>query len=481
MKTKQIRYFFFFGLLFIHYFLFSQREWIRVEVNDSVLYQQYFYDKDLLTPEFFRNNREELRKKMPEKSVAVIFSAPEKVKSKDVYYEYHQSPDFYYLTGLRESDAMLLIFKSPIEIKGKWVNELIFVRDKDPRHEMWTGKRIGPAGVERFLGISMALSNKEFPDFEEIRFDQFKRIYYIDPGQAIENDPFVKGDLYDLKNHFLIKTEHCHANLDNSKLSTWLAEMREVKKKEELLLLQKAIDITCDAHIELMKKIQPGMKEYQSEAVVEYVFKYSGAEEPGFPSIIGSGENSCILHYNTNRKTIFENELLVVDIGAEYRGYTADVTRTLPVSGKFSEAQLAIYNLVLKAQQAAIEKCIAGNRFWDPHNEAMRVITQGLLELGIINKSEQAQWYFPHGTSHYLGLDVHDAGNYGPLKPGNVITVEPGIYIPAGSPCDKKWWNIGVRIEDDILITEGDPVILSEKAPRDPLVIEQIIRENRNR
>jgi Xaa-Pro aminopeptidase len=169
------------------------------------------------------------------------------------------------------------------------------------------------------------------------------------------------------------------------------------------------------------------------------------------------------------------NDLLIVDIGAEYHGYSADVTRTLPVNGKFSPEQKIIYDLVLKAQEAGIEACRKGNKFWDPHYAALKVIAEGLKELGIINDPDQANWYFPHGTSHYLGLDVHDAGTYGPLKPGNVITVEPGIYIPEGSPCDRKWWNIGVRIEDDILITEDDPVILSNKAPRTTEEIEKLM------
>lgn len=219
------------------------------------------------------------------------------------------------------------------------------------------------------------------------------------------------------------------------------------------------------------------MKEYQSQAIVEYVFKTNGAEYPGFPTIMGAGENTCVLHYTSNRKPLEKNDLLVSDIGAEYHGYTADVTRTLPVNGMFSEEQKIIYNIVLDAQKAGIAQCKKGNKFWDPHDAATKIIAAKLVELGIIDKTYQVKEYFMHGTSHYLGLDVHDAGLFGSLQPGNIITVEPGIYIPAGSSCDKKWWNIGVRIEDDILITEGEPINLSEKAPREIAEIEQLMLE----
>ena len=210
-----------------------------------------------------------------------------------------------------------------------------------------------------------------------------------------------------------------------------------------LKLLQKAIDITCDAHLDLMKSLDSTMTEYQAQALVEFGFKFNGSEYVGYPSIVGAGENSCILHYITNRKKFQNPEMLVVDAGAEYHGYTADVTRTLPVNGKFSKEQAEIYNIVLKAQEEGIKACKKGNNFRDPHNAAVDVIKKKLLDLGIITDPNDFIKYFFHGTSHYLGLDVHDAGTYSKLKVNSVITVEPGIYIPVGSPCDKKWWNIG--------------------------------------
>jgi len=227
-----------------------------------------------------------------------------------------------------------------------------------------------------------------------------------------------------------------------------------------------------------MKNIQPDMAEYETEAIIEYVFKKNGAEYPGFPSIQGSGENSCILHYTSNRRPLKNGGLLVSDVGAEYHAYTADVTRTIPPSGKFSKEERLIYKLVLDAQDAGIEVSRAGNTFWEPHRAALKVITDGLMKLKIIEDASEVGNYFMHGTSHYLGLDVHDAGLYMPLAPNQVITVEPGIYIAEGSNCDPKWWNIGVRIEDDILITTGEPENLSARAPRSIDEIEKLMQSS---
>jgi Xaa-Pro aminopeptidase len=224
-----------------------------------------------------------------------------------------------------------------------------------------------------------------------------------------------------------------------------------------------------------MQNIKPDMAEYETEAIIEYVFKSNGAEYPGFPSIQGSGENSCILHYTSNRRPLKNGGLLVSDVGAEYRGYTADVTRTIPPSGKFSKEERIIYELVYEAQSRAIDSAKVGVSFWFPHMVAQKIIAQGLMDLGIISSKSDVRKYFMHGTSHYLGLDVHDPGLYKQLKENQLITVEPGIYIAEGSDCDPKWWNIGVRIEDDILIKNEGPVILSDKSPRSIEDIEKMM------
>ncbi|MFN6036884.1 MAG: M24B family metallopeptidase, partial [Bacteroidota bacterium] len=253
------------------------------------------------------------------------------------------------------------------------------------------------------------------------------------------------------------------------------AQLREIKTPEEMKLLRKAIDISVKGHLMLMENLKTGMKEYQAQALVEFGFRFNGAEFEGYPSILGGGENSCILHYISNRKKLQGKDLIVCDAGAEYHGYTADVTRTLPTDGNYSSEEKTIYNIVLQAQDAGIKACKKNNVFRAPHQAAVDVIKKKLFEAGVIKKEEDYIKYFFHGTSHYLGLDVHDAGTNGRLKPGSVITVEPGIYIPEGSPCDKKWWNIGVRIEDDILITEGEPENLSGALPRKIEEIEKIM------
>lgn len=412
---------------------------------------------------------------MPENSVAVFFSNPIRNRSNDVNYEFHQDPNFYYFTGLREPHAILLIYKDVQEFSdGTKSDEIVFLQEKDYADELWDGKRYGTLGAEKILEIDKAFANKDFTYFDA-GFSDFDQVLITSIPEDI-NSSQKENSLHNLIKHFKLKTQKVD-NINNVLLKKYTAELRQIKSDAELHLMKKAINITCEAQIELMKNLTPNMPEYESEALIEYVFKKNGAEHPGFPSIVGSGENSCVVHYNTNRKTAFENELMVVDVGAEYHGYTADVSRTLPVNGKFSEEQKVIYNIVLKAQEEGIKKCVAGNKFWEPHDVATDIIATALLELGIIDKKYKVREYFMHGTSHYLGLDVHDVGLFEPLEPGNVITVEPGIYIPKGSDCDPKWWNIGVRIEDDILITNDEPENLSERAPRTIEAIEALMKK----
>lgn len=456
--------------------LFAQEKVVDLSIqpNNKDIFE---YDTDLLPASFFQNNRNELRKLMPPNSVAVLFANPIQNRSNDVDFQYHQDPNFYYLTGLREPNAMVIIFKDIQEYgSGLKTDEILFLQSRSKSDETWTGKRLGAERATEYLGIKTAMNSIDFTKFN-LEFPTFDKILV---GELLENstNKFEKEGLYNLIQLFQQKTEKCNPNLDKNLLNNqFLPKLRQTKQFEELVLLKKAIDITCDAQIELMKSLTPQFKEYQSQALVEYVFKTNGAEYPGFPTIMGSGENSCVLHYNSNRKPLEKNDLLVSDIGAEYHGYTADVTRTLPVNGKFSEEQKIIYNIVLEAQKAGIQQCKKGNKFWDPHDAATNVIANQLIKLGIIDKAYKVKEYFMHGSSHYLGLDVHDAGLFGSLEVGNVITVEPGIYIPEGSNCDPKWWNIGVRIEDDILITETEPVILSAKAPREIVDIEQLMKE----
>jgi Xaa-Pro aminopeptidase len=422
------------------------------------------YDNDLLTKEFHTGRREALRKLMDDSTVAVFFSSPIKNRSNDVDYEFHQDPNFYYLTGLHETDAMILVFKNEVQIDGISTNEILFLKERAPNSERWTGKLLGTEGAKNILGIESAYPNTSFSE-KNIDFSKFKNIYFIDQKKEI------KSKLYD---QF---SKNQGPNIDALAIKEMMGKLREIKLAEELVLMRKAITITCDAISEAMKALEPTMNEFNMEAIVEYVFKAKGAEHEGYPSIVGGGDNSCILHYETNRKKLTSKDMVVCDVGAEYHGYTADVTRSIPVSGKFSPEQKAIYNIVLEAQMAGIDTCKPGADFRAPHKAATAIIQKRLLELGVIKAPNEVGKYFFHGTSHYLGLDVHDMGSYGRLKPNSVITVEPGIYIPLGADCDQKWWGIGIRIEDDILITEGKPEVLSDCVPKTIEEIEALMKK----
>jgi Xaa-Pro aminopeptidase len=249
--------------------------------------------------------------------------------------------------------------------------------------------------------------------------------------------------------------------------SQLVASLREIKTPEEMDLMRKSIEISSLAHAEAMKAIEPGMSELELHGLQEYVHKKLGAEYVGYPSIVGSGENGCVLHYEENTRTHIGTDMVLMDVGAEYHGYSADVTRTVPSSGKFTPDQKAIYNLVYDAQEAIFKLCKEGTPFDALNEKATEVLANGLLKLGIIKDKKDIGKYYPHGCSHFLGLDVHDAGNYDQdLKENMVITVEPGIYIPSDSPCDKKWWGIAVRIEDDVRVGKEAPELLSYLAPR---------------
>ena len=452
------------SLILSQSFLFSQG-------NNTITDPSSPYD---LPKSFFENNRNVLRSKLKDRSVALFFSASEKIRSNDVLYDFHQDPNFYYLTGFNEPNALLIIFKEPLEIEGDTFYELMFVPGRSLEYERWNGIRLGTVGVREKLGFEKVLTNTAFPDFF-IDFSYFDQILFSTPDGAVSDDSEDRGDIYSLIKHFNFKTDTLELRKDDKVLNSMLALMREIKDPREIQLIQRAIDITCESQKELMKKLDENFTEFIAESEIEYVFRKSGASGPGFPSIVGGAQNTCILHYVSNQDDLKAGDLLVVDVGAEYQNYTADITRTMPVSGKFTEHQAQVYSIVLAAQKAGIEKCRKGNKFWDPHDAATETIQKGLKDLGIIKKAYESRKYFMHGTSHYLGLDVHDAGSYQPLRKGNVITVEPGIYIPAGSDCDEKWWNIGIRIEDDILITDGNPEILSDCVPREIQEIEKLM------
>ena len=435
------------------------------------------YDNDLLPPSFHMERRKAVRTFMPDKTMAIYCSGKSMLRANDVDYEFHQDPNFYYLTGLNESNSILILFKNPILFENDTINELLLIKERNANAEVWVGKKLGVKGSEIILEIQKTFDIDKF-NLENLDLSEIDSIFIHDNFE-VGNDlfPVNNKQLQLQKSDTKIKNSKKEIKANFSEIHKWMAKLREIKTKEEMYLLRKAISITCDAQSELMKVLKPEMKEYQAEAVVEAIFKLNGAEYPGYPSIVGAAENSCILHYTTNRKTMKGNHLLLSDVGAEYHGYTADVTRTIPVDGKYSEEEKIIYNIVLEAQNKAIEACKVGNPFYITNTIATTVVSQRLQELGIIKSPLGMRRYFMHGTSHYLGLDVHDPGTRGVFQPNTVITVEPGIYIKEGSPCDPKWWNIGVRIEDDILITNDEPENLSGCVPRTVDEIEALMKK----
>ena len=436
-----------------------------------------FLQQEIVKPSigFHSANRDSLRKILPKNSVAVFFSAPIRNKSNDIDYEYHQNPDFYYLSGFNEPNAALLVFKNTAILGDDSIKEVLFVQKKDPDFELWNGERLGVEEAKQKLGIEKVLPvDSLLPVMKSLPW--FERVFYSEPTGMTKADSAKTDKLFGIY-HIVSSNLQVRERNSEAYLELMMAKLRQIKTAEEIEILRKAINITSMAQIELMKSLKPEMYEYETEAIVEYIFHRAGAQFPGFPSIHGGGANSCVLHYVKNRSKLEKGDLLVSDIGAELHGYSADVTRTLPVSGKFSNEQRLIYELVLKAQKAGIEAAQPGNSFYAPHTAAKKIIAEGLKELGIIKDLEQVSRYFMHGTSHYLGLDVHDVGLYQELEEGNVITVEPGIYIKEGSNCDPKWWNIGVRIEDDILIRAEGPENLSEMTPREVDEIEKLMKE----
>jgi Xaa-Pro aminopeptidase len=416
-----------------------------------------------------------LRRQLPDSSIAIFYSAPERVRSNDVNYEYKQDPDFYYLTGLNVKDAVLLVLKNKVTIQDVTFDEALFIPVRDKDREIWTGRMAGLEDAVKISGIENCFLTDNLPSLQ-LNDSMFSKVCFDRIPKGMIDDRNDTLDLFNLID-ILKKKFNFDVNRNNYDVISILSIMREVKLKEELTLMRKAIDITCEGDKEMMRKTKPGMTEYEVQAIGEFVFKSGGSEYPGYPSICGSGENGTILHYETNRRITKNGDLILLDMGAEYHGYSADVTRTFPVNGKFTPEQLQIYNLVLAAHDSAMSLCKPGSTFQTPHKAAVAIISAGLLKLGIIEKESEYRKYFAHGTSHYLGLDVHDAGTHTMLKEGNVITIEPGIYIPPDSKCDPKWWNIGIRIEDDVLITSTGYENLSIAAPLKANEIETLMRK----
>ncbi|MBT3685215.1 MAG: M24 family metallopeptidase [Cryomorphaceae bacterium] len=440
--------------------------------------QQYVDD---LGPEFHEKKRQEFRNQMPSNSIAFFFTSPIMKRSNDTDFMYHQDPNFYYLTGWKEPHGVLVIFKDNQQDDNGFFNEILFVREWNEYREMWDGRRLGLRGAKK-MGFDRVKLRSDFMK-NSFKIDNFSNVLSMDIRDDVRDFKDDKFDLYNMQNKFLeiINDNESPDNLgdlkkqfNNISVNNIMSNLRQTKDSLEIKLLTKAIKISSLAQIEVMKAIHGDMTEREVQGIHEFIYRKYGAAHEGYNSIVGAGANSCILHYITNESIDIDNQLILMDLGAEYRGYTADVTRTIPANGKFSPEQKEIYDLVYESQEAAIKKAVIGNTFNDIYLESIEIISNGLIKLGIIDDAKDARKYYPHGVSHHIGLDVHDPGSR-TLQKNMVITVEPGIYIPENSDCDPKWWNIGVRIEDDILITGTGPINLSEDAPRLSNEIEKLM------
>ncbi len=458
-----------------------------------VLAQNPDLPEDFLSKDWHKERRQKLREKLPANSVAVFFANAVRNRSNDVDFVYHQDPDFYYLSGYKEPDAVLFVFKDKQTANnGTQYDEIIFVQPRDAFREMWNGRRLGDAGVKDRHGLEQSFNNTEFKKYN-VNFSRFAEILFFDFKNDVRDIPTDSSDLFNLIEMFKMKVNYPSKtstfnvnpepqknNLNMNGLASIMGDLRGVKTPEEMELIRKAVSISCMGQREVMKAMKPGMSEREIQGIHEYVFKKYEAEDIGYPSIVGAGHNGCILHYIENYKpNITNKELILMDLGAEYRGYTADITRTIPVNGKFSPEQKQIYELVLLAQEEGMKVCKAGVSRDEISQVTKTVINKGLKNLGIIKAENEPHQYYPHSCCHHIGLDVHDRGSDRPipLPENSVITIEPGIYIPDNANCDKKWWGIAVRIEDDYVVKKDGYELLSMAAPRTVAEIEALMKQ----
>ena len=422
----------------------------------------------------------EFMKRMDPNSVAIIPSAREATRSHDTSYRYRQSSDFFYLTGFEEPEAIAVITPS------KDPKFTLFVRPRDPEREIWDGRRAGIDGAKSVYGADEAFPFAEFAEkLPEILNGPEKLYYRLGDGNSNLDDTIIR-QLASVRILNRKPISVPHTIIDSASI---IHEMRVIKSEEEIAIMQRAADIAAEAHIEAMKAARPGMKEYEIEALVEQVFRKAGAAGPSYTSIVGAGANATVLHYITNDGTLNDGDLLLLDAGAEYKGYASDITRTFPINGRFTEAQRNIYDLVLETQMSCVEMVRPGVRHLDIKNHSIEMLTAGMARLGLLQgepesliKEEKYMQFYMHGLGHFLGIDVHDVGRYftdgesRPLEPGMVMTVEPGIYVnPNTKGIPEKYLGIGVRIEDDVLVTENGPRVLSSKVPKDAGEIESLM------
>lgn len=433
-----------------------------------------------ITQREYKRRRDDLMAQMGENSIALLPAAPLLTRNRDVEHAFRQNSDFHYLSGFDEPDAVIVL--KPGREHGEFV---MFCRERDPEKELWTGFITGPEGVCENYGADDAFPIADINDILPGLLEGCDKVY-----SSIGSNPEFDRQVMEWVN--VIRGQARNGAQPPSEflvLDHLLHEMRLFKSKKEIQLMGKSGRISADAHVAAMKACKPGMWEYQLEAVYINHFMNEGCRLQAYPSIVGGGANACILHYTNNDKTLQDGDLVLVDAGAEYGLYAGDITRTFPVNGKFSKEQRALYDVVLESQLAAIEMVKPGKHWNEPHEAAVRVLTAGLVDLGIlkgdVNQLVETEAYKPfymHKTGHWLGLDVHDVGEYKigdvwrELEPGMVLTVEPGLYIaPNAKGVAKKWRGIGIRIEDDVLVTKEGCQVLTAKVPKQADEIEALM------
>ena len=423
----------------------------------------------------YEERRSRLKALMPEKSLAIISAAHEVIRNRDAEYPFRQSSDFWYLTGFTEPDAVLVI--------GPGQPDRLFVRPKNPDQEVWTGRRLGPEHVKTHLGIDEGfpievLDNELGRLLADVAWVEYP--FYCQKSSEIVDRALkakgIKSRRHDLLSHRVDLSRHLH-------------QARLIKSPEEVDAMREAGRISALGHVAAMQACEPGMTEDQLASVVEHCFRMEGSPAVAYQTIVGGGDNACILHYIDRSDRLHSGDLVLIDAGCEIQGYAGDITRTFPVNGSFTGAQAELYDLVLSAQAEAIQAMVVGKSIKLFHEAAIRRLTEGLIELKIIGGPLAAALddkrylpYYMHGTGHFLGLDVHDVGAYEDddqpveLAEGMIITCEPGLYISKLSGAPARYCGTGIRIEDDVLITKRGPDILTSQVPKERADIEALMR-----
>ncbi|HEY7673009.1 MAG TPA: aminopeptidase P N-terminal domain-containing protein [Gammaproteobacteria bacterium] len=425
----------------------------------------------------FARRRRHLLELVGPRGIVVVPAAPERVRSRDTLFEYRPDSDLFYLTGFGEPEAVAVLV--PGREQGEF---LLFCRERDLERERWDGARCGPEAAVASFGCDDAFPVGDVDEILPGLLERSERVYYP-MGTAPDFDQRLLGWIKALN----AKRQSGHAPSDIVSLGHLLHEMRLFKSRAETSVMEKAAAIAVAAHRRAMRACRPGLMEYELEAEYLHEFRRHGATCSYLP-IVAGGANACVLHYRANDAELAAGELVLVDAGCEYRMYASDVTRTFPVNGRFNAPQKALYDVVLAANRAATAKVVAGNHWNDPHDAAIREITRGLRELGLLKGKLQAllkraayRDYYMHRTGHWLGMDVHDVGDYKIdeqwrlLEPGMALTVEPGLYISAKAKVPKPWRGIGIRIEDDVVVTKAEPHVLTAALPKESAAVEELM------